>query len=63
MFPLIFGTIFALILTVLQSFDFSVKVTNSYTISFGLVIPCVKIVSLSDSMGLNFHLLTMSSVT
>ena len=63
MFPIIFGTILALILTVLQSCDFSVKVTNGYAISFGLVIPCVKIVSLSDSVGLNFNLLTISSIT
>ena len=53
MFPLTFWTTFALMLTVLLSFDFSVKVTNDYVTSRG---PNVKIVSLSDSVGSNFNL-------
>ena len=63
MFSLIFTTTFALMLPVSLPFDFSVKVINGDVISFDLLIPNVKIVSLSNSAGSNFNLLRISSVT
>ena len=63
MFSLIFTTTFALMLSVSLPFDFSVKVINGDVISFDLLIPNVKIVSLSNSSGSNFNLLRISSVT
>ena len=56
MFSLIFTATFALMLSVSLPFDFSVKVINGDVISFDLLIPNVKIVSLSNSSGSNFNL-------